>query len=49
MNSTLNLSEIEVAREKDTEGARAAYDAEFRNDLMALLDRATIEAAVVSA
>jgi hypothetical protein len=48
MNPTLDLSEIELAREEDPESARSEFDAEFRNDISALLDRATIEAAVVT-
>lgn len=47
MNATLDAAEIEAAREEDPDGARSEYDAEFRDDISALLDRAVIEAAVV--
>ena len=45
-NPTIDKKLITTARQEDPEAARAEWDAEFRSDLAALLDDATIDAAV---
>jgi hypothetical protein len=45
-NPTLDSSVIERARASDPEAARAEWEGEFRSDIAAFLDDATIEAAV---
>jgi hypothetical protein len=47
MNPTLSESEIAKAIEEDPDGAASEYLAEFRRDVSALLDRATVESLVV--
>lgn len=46
LNPTINAGVIERARKSDPEAARAEWDAEFRSDISALLDDASIDAAV---
>jgi hypothetical protein len=45
-NPTLDSSVIERARASDPEAARAEWEGEFRSDIAAFLDDATIEAAI---
>jgi hypothetical protein len=45
-NPTIDADDIDQALRDDPTGARAEYDAEFRTDVAALLDDATIEAAI---
>ena len=45
-NPTVDRRLIATARQEDPEAARAEWDAEFRSDLAALLDDATIDAAI---
>jgi hypothetical protein len=45
-NPTINASVLERAKAADPEAARAEWEAEFRSDLAAYLDDATIDAAI---
>ncbi len=45
-NPCINTAVVDRARRNDPEAARAEWDAEFRNDLSALLDDAVIDAAI---
>jgi hypothetical protein len=45
-NPTVDLAAIEAARRSDPHGAVSEWDAEFRSDLSAFLDDASIDAAV---
>ena len=45
-NPTLDLKIIEAARHSDPQAALSEWDAEFRTDLAAFLDDATIESAI---
>lgn len=47
MNPRLDPTVIEEAREEDPAAAAAEYDAEFRSDIAAFIDRAVVEAAIV--
>jgi hypothetical protein len=47
MNPTLPQSEIDKAMEEDPDSAQSELMAEFRRDVSALLDRATVESLVV--
>jgi hypothetical protein len=46
LNPTINAKIIERARKSDPEAALAEWDAQFRSDISALLDDASIDAAV---
>jgi hypothetical protein len=48
MNDTVPQRVIDEARERDPDSAASEYDAEFRNDVGAFVDRAVIEAAVAT-
>jgi hypothetical protein len=48
MNSTVGQSFIDAEIERDPEGAAAEYLAQFRDDLADYIDRAVVEAAVVT-
>jgi hypothetical protein len=48
MNPTVPQKEIDRAREQDPAAARAEYDAQFRDDIAAFIDREVVERRVVS-